>query len=366
MKVAALIVDDREAVANKAIREHQKYLPDDWVVIHQKPPYAGGIYYIKTPMVYNNILTNPNFWRGCMYDRVLIFQHDSGLLKSGIEEFLEWDFIGAWIKNIPGCMNGGLSIRNPKVMYEICVKHPYKGMSVHGNEDIYFCNKMMELGYKMPDKETCNKFAVETEFEYGSVGYHAINKYHRNYKLQLDWDSYGDESFNFEIVEETKDLIEKEQFYLDLVVNNCYNVSLKAYNPMSNPETVIKQQASLNASGKRGGQKLSEEQEHNFTTAYHITTEENAEEIDAIGLRPKEGNVYLVVDEGDPKKLRDELSTVAGWIYARTEQSDEELNLLKIDISGIPLNYRDGWYRSLVPISADRIENLGSDPFAGL
>jgi hypothetical protein len=113
-------------------------------------------------------------------------------------------------------------------------------------------------------------------------------------------------------------------------------------------------------------QKLSEEQEHNFTTAYHITTEENAEEIDAIGLRPKEGNVYLVVDEGDPKKLRDELSTVAGWIYARTEQSDEELNLLKIDISDIPLTYRDGWYRSLVPISADRIENLGSDPFAGL
>jgi hypothetical protein len=110
---------------------------------------------------------------------------------------------------------------------------------------------------------------------------------------------------------------------------------------------------------------LAEEQD-NFTTAYHITTEENAEEIDAVGLRPKEGNVYLVVDQGDPKKLKQELSTVAGWIYARTEQSDEELNLLKIDVRGIPLTYRDGWYRSLVPISADRIENLGSDPFAGL
>jgi hypothetical protein len=112
---------------------------------------------------------------------------------------------------------------------------------------------------------------------------------------------------------------------------------------------------------------LAEEQEqHNFTTAYHITTEENAEEIDAVGLRPKEGNVYLIVDQGDPKKLRHELSTVAGWIYARTEHSDEELNLLKIDIRGIPLTYRDGWYRSLAPISADRIENLGSNPFAGL
>jgi hypothetical protein len=113
-------------------------------------------------------------------------------------------------------------------------------------------------------------------------------------------------------------------------------------------------------------QGLVEAEEHNFTTAYHITTEENAEEIDALGLKPKEGNVYLVVDQGDPKKLKQELSTVAGWIYARTEGSDEELNLLKIDISGIPLTYRDGWYRSLVPISADRITNLGSDPFAGL
>jgi hypothetical protein len=111
---------------------------------------------------------------------------------------------------------------------------------------------------------------------------------------------------------------------------------------------------------------LAEQEQHNFTTAYHITTEENAEEIDAVGLKPREGNVYLVVDQGDPKKLRDELSTVAGWIYARTEGSDEELNLLKIDISDIPLTYRDGWYRSLVPVTADRIENLGSSPFAGL
>ena len=181
MKVAAVIVDDRELVAQKAINDHVDFFPDDWIVVHQKPPYAGGVYYIKSPMVYNNILTHPLFWKGCNFDRVLVFQHDSGLLKKGIEQFLEWDFIGAWIKNIPGCMNGGLSIRNPKVMYEICVKHPYKGMAVHGNEDIYFCNKMRELGYKLPDKETCNKFAVETEFEFGSVGYHAINKYHKNY-----------------------------------------------------------------------------------------------------------------------------------------------------------------------------------------
>jgi hypothetical protein len=112
-------------------------------------------------------------------------------------------------------------------------------------------------------------------------------------------------------------------------------------------------------------EQLAEEQ-HKFTTAYHITTEENANEIDAVGLRPRDGNVYLVVDEGDQQQLRRELYQVAGWLYARTEDSDEELNLLKIDVRGIPLTYKDGWYRAQANISADRIENLGWEPLAGL
>lgn len=184
--IAAIIIDDRNGIANKAIDDHKKYLPKDWVVLHFQPPYAGGINEIKTAKDYNRILTQKSFWRACIYDRVLIFQHDSGLLRNGIEEFLEWDYIGAWIKNIPGCMNGGLSIRNPKAMYEVCMKFPYRGMELDGNEDIYFCNRLRQLGYKMPDKETCNKFAVETEFALGSVGYHAINKYHKNYKKILN------------------------------------------------------------------------------------------------------------------------------------------------------------------------------------
>lgn len=112
---------------------------------------------------------------------------------------------------------------------------------------------------------------------------------------------------------------------------------------------------------------LAEEQEpHNFTTAYHITTEENAGEIADKGLRPSDGEVYLVVDTGDQRKLKSELYEVAHWMYARIEESDADLNLLKINVSGIPLTYQQGWYRSLAPIAADRIENLGSRPLAGL
>jgi hypothetical protein len=53
-------------------------------------------------------------------------------------------------------------------------------------------------------------------------------------------------------------------------------------------------------------------------------------------------------------------------MYARIEDSDEDLNLLKVDVSGIPLTYKDGWYRSPTSISANRITNLGSRPLAGL
>jgi hypothetical protein len=111
---------------------------------------------------------------------------------------------------------------------------------------------------------------------------------------------------------------------------------------------------------------LAEEQEHNFTTAYHITTEENAGVITDRGLKPSDGEVYLVVDTGDQRKLKSELYEVAQWMYARIEDSDEDLNLLKINVRGIPLTYKDGWYRSPTSITANRITNLGSRPLAGL
>lgn len=83
---------------------------------------------------------------------------------------------------------------------------------------------------------------------------------HRNYKLQEDWDCYGDESFTFEIIEETAELVTREQFYLNQVRDSCYNISIVVTNPMSNPEVVKKQQDALNLSGKRGGQKLTQQQ----------------------------------------------------------------------------------------------------------
>ena len=103
------------------------------------------------------------------------------------------------------------------------------------------------------------------------------------------------------------------------------------------------------------------ESHHNFTTAYHITTIESAADILYGGLDPHDGKVYLVVDTGDKEQLRDDLQTVAGWMYAKTERTQEPLTLLKVNVTGIPLEKYYGWYVSKMPIPADRITDLGED-----
>jgi hypothetical protein len=96
----------------------------------------------------------------------LIFQHDSGLFRS-VDEFLEWDYIGApWLFQEYGG-NGGLSIRNPKAMIETIKETPYR--SNLGNEDVYFSDFL--VGESAPRSE-CKMFSVESEFILGTAGYH--------------------------------------------------------------------------------------------------------------------------------------------------------------------------------------------------
>jgi hypothetical protein len=108
---------------------------------------------------------------------------------------------------------------------------------------------------------------------------------------------------------------------------------------------------------------ITETEAPQFTTAYHITTIESAGDILYGGLNPRNGMVYLVVDTGDEQKLKKELGVVAGWMLAKTERTQEPLTLLKVDVTGIPLVYHQGWYVSKVLIPADRITDLGEDAF---
>jgi len=109
---------------------------------------------------YNKILQNINFWGDFKSEHVLIFQTDTMIFKKIPEEFYSYDFIGApnLINNKYVGLNGGLSLRNTKVMQYICLN--YNKLD-DINEDIYYFNILKINNNKLPSIETSSQFALE-------------------------------------------------------------------------------------------------------------------------------------------------------------------------------------------------------------
>jgi len=180
------IVETRKLGIDKIIERHYQYLPRDWPCVvfgyHDKPSYDFCEFIqLQSPIMnynsYNRLLTSLWFWNKLDFDKVLIFQHDSGLLRHGIEEFYGWDYVGApWVWQEPKFGgNGGLSWRSVHAMREILRKKKYT--SAHGYEDVYFVNSMREYNMNVAPYEVCRKFSVETIFELGTLGYHNIENW---------------------------------------------------------------------------------------------------------------------------------------------------------------------------------------------
>ena len=189
MKCAAVIVENRFDPAG-IIAAHKRFLPSDWKVIHINEPC------IKNSQDYTNLLTSLPFWENLAeFERVLIFQHDSGLLRTGIEAFLPWDYVGApWRDFLPYGGNGGLSIRSVQAMIKVIQEIPYS--SEMGAEDVYFCRGIMELGLNMAPAEVCSEFSCEQVYRLGTLGYHDIDE------CLAPWQSANVRSQAFKTVEE--------------------------------------------------------------------------------------------------------------------------------------------------------------------
>jgi hypothetical protein len=139
-------------------------------------------------------MSSSGFWKELsLYQRVLTFQTDTGLLRKGIEEFFDWDYIGAPCYNYLNestVMNGGLSLRNPRIMEYICRYYGWESdleeMVQLGQvstasffaEDIFFCTRMIKYNIgNYPSLEVSKKFAVESKLELNTFGYHKIEAY---------------------------------------------------------------------------------------------------------------------------------------------------------------------------------------------
>jgi hypothetical protein len=169
MKYGAVIIENRFPV-DQIVSDHKKFLPEGWEVIHLYDPS------IKNIQDYNSLLTSLEFWHFLPFDKVLIFQHDSALLRNGIEDFLGWDYVGAPWKFQHHGGNGGLSWRSKSAMIE-CIMHLPWNPRLQ-NEDVYFSNLLKNMPqFKLAPREVCEKFSCESIYAEGTLGYHAIDKY---------------------------------------------------------------------------------------------------------------------------------------------------------------------------------------------
>jgi hypothetical protein len=189
--LCAAIVENRDIDLEKVMNNHVPFLPKStnyflFTSLELKDKYQNilnkfDINYTIHDVVldddtthgYNLLLTDYGleFWGNFInYDRVLIFQSDSGLLKDGIEKFLEYDYIGAPYPQFPYVGNGGLSLRNPKIMHYICANYQW-GRDC--GEDLYFTRTMVNTNIgKLAPIEIASQFSVESIFKLNTLGYH--------------------------------------------------------------------------------------------------------------------------------------------------------------------------------------------------
>lgn len=184
---AAVIIETRPLPnLNEVITGHMQFLPgwelnifcnkDNLNYVQELFPLARTHlikYSFLHDLEYNLILTSKTFWNILEhYQRVLIFQHDSKILREGIDEFLEFDYVGAPWKFQHKGGNGGLSLRNPRAMLKTIEKTEHR--AIHGNEDVYFSNNLQG---NLAPREVCERFSCETIFKLGTFGCHAIEKW---------------------------------------------------------------------------------------------------------------------------------------------------------------------------------------------
>ena len=126
---------------------------------------------------YNDLLCSSSFWEkinSCGAKHALIFQSDTLLFKNDLDEFLQYDYVGApWCIKWMGMLdvgNGGLSLRNVDTMLDISTHCPR--LEYMKNEDIYFCYWCTIREFKVAPLDVAKKFAVETVYYDDPCGLH--------------------------------------------------------------------------------------------------------------------------------------------------------------------------------------------------
>jgi len=141
---------------------------------------------------YSLFLMKSDFWNLLKGEKIFIYQEDSLVFKNNIDDFLEYDFIGAPFSkqadDTPNSVgNGGLSLRTKKIMLDIISKFPYNTVQMNSStltymknsnltyppEDVYFSKCIQEnfIGH-VADWNIASLFSSESVYNENSMGGH--------------------------------------------------------------------------------------------------------------------------------------------------------------------------------------------------
>jgi len=171
MKKGVILIENRKELIKPTLDKHLPFIPQAWgLKIYDDVQ-------VKSLNDYNKLLTSESFWESVPFEKVLIIQNDSELLREGVNDFIQYDLVGAPWKWQEHGGNGGLSIRTKEAMLDIIKTTPYRNETLDGYEDVYFSNKMLNSKWNLAPRQICSDFSCETIFQLGTLGLHAIDKY---------------------------------------------------------------------------------------------------------------------------------------------------------------------------------------------
>lgn len=189
MSLVAVIVETRPLPNLKELIEnHLKFLPEDTKLyvfgsdyvnlLLSQADFKMKFIYVGDRMSeqeYNKLLTTVDFWNKIEEENILIFQHDSEILRNWDSSFEDFEYLGAPWKFQEHGGNGGLSFRKKSAMLKVLYNKKYLPQ-FHGNEDVFFSNNLY-LTKSIYNKRKCKEFSCESIFQMGTFGIHAIDKY---------------------------------------------------------------------------------------------------------------------------------------------------------------------------------------------
>jgi hypothetical protein len=169
---------------------------------------------------YSNVLMTREFWELFNGGKILIHQEDTLMFKTNIDDFIEYDYIGAPFpsnsNDTPNRVgNGGFSLRSKQKMIEVITKCNINDLTINSStvdymtyrkltippEDVYFSKNLQEFNIgTVANWTVASSFSSEAVFNKDSLGCHKL------WTGTTEWRSHIKRAFKFKLYNPSSNL----------------------------------------------------------------------------------------------------------------------------------------------------------------